>query len=76
MFDFLAISLGAIVGANLRYCMSRGAAARLLGPVFPFGTLGINVLGSFVVGFFLFWTSERVLVDPRWRLLEIGRAHV
>ena len=70
MLDFLAISLGAIVGANLRYWMSR-AAARLLGPVFPFGTLGINVLGSFVVGFFLVWTSERVLVDPRWRLLVV-----
>ena len=70
MLDFLAISLGAIVGANLRYWMSRGSA-RLLGPVFPYGTLSINVLGSFVVGFFLIWTSERVLVDPRWRLLVI-----
>src|ERR1700758_4412354 len=50
--------------------MSRGAA-RLLGPVFPYGTLSINVLGSFVVGFFLIWTSERVLVDPRWRLLVV-----
>ena len=70
MFDFLAISLGAIVGANLRYWMSRGAA-RFLGPVFPYGTLVINVLGSFVVGFFVVWTTERVLVDPRWRLLVV-----
>ena len=70
MLDFLVISLGAIVGANLRYWMSR-SAARLLGPVFPYGTLSINVLGSFVVGFFLIWTSERVLVDPRWRLLVV-----
>lgn len=68
MLDFLAISVGAIVGANLRYWMSR-SAVRLLGPVFPYGTLSINVLGSFVLGFFLVWTSERVLVDPRWRLL-------
>ena len=68
MLDFLAISAGAIVGANLRYWMSR-SAVRLLGPVFPYGTLTINVLGSFVLGFFLVWTSERVLVDPRWRLL-------
>ena len=68
MLDFLAISAGAIVGANLRYWMSR-SVARLLGPVFPYGTLGINVMGSFVLGFFLVWTSERVLADPRWRLL-------
>ena len=68
VLDFLAISVGAIVGANLRYWMSR-SAVRWLGPVFPYGTLSINVLGSFVLGFFLVWTSERVLVDPRWRLL-------
>jgi CrcB protein len=68
VLDFLAISLGAIVGANLRYWMSR-YAVRVLGPVFPYGTLGINVLGSFVLGFFLVWTTERVMVDPRWRLL-------
>lgn len=68
MFDFLAISLGAIIGANLRYWMSR-YAVRLLGPVFPYGTLAINVLGSFVLGFFLVWTTERAIVDPRWRLL-------
>ena len=68
MFDFLAISLGAVAGANLRYWMSR-YAVRLLGPVFPYGTLTINVLGSFVLGFFLVWTTERAVVDPRWRLL-------
>ncbi|MGC2193336.1 MAG: fluoride efflux transporter CrcB [Terriglobales bacterium] len=68
MLDFLAVSAGAVVGANLRYWMSR-SALRLLGPVFPYGTLTINVLGSFLLGFFLVWTTERVMVDPRWRLL-------
>jgi CrcB protein len=70
VLDFLAISLGAIAGANARYWLSR-YAARFLGPVFPYGTLIINVLGSLIVGFFLIWTSERVLVDPRWRLLVV-----
>jgi fluoride exporter len=68
--DFLAISVAAIVGANLRYLLSR-LAARELGPVFPYGTLFINMVGSFIVGFFVIWTSERVLVDPRWRLLIV-----
>ncbi len=70
MLDILAISLGAIAGANARYFFSR-YAARMLGPVFPYGTLIINVAGSLIVGFFLIWTSERVLVDPRWRLLVV-----
>ena len=70
MINFIAISLGAIVGANARYIISR-YAAKLLGPVFPYGTLIINVGGSFIVGWFLIWTSERVLIDPRWRLLVV-----
>ena len=70
MKDFLAISVAAIVGANLRYLLSR-LAARELGPVFPYGTLFINIVGSFIVGFFIIWTTERVLLDPRWRLLVV-----
>ena len=70
MKDFLAISLAAIVGANLRYLLSR-FAAREFGLLFPYGTLAINVIGSFIVGFFVIWTTERALVDPRWRLLVV-----
>jgi CrcB protein len=68
--DFLAISAAAIVGANLRYLLSR-LAAKELGPVFPYGTLFINIVGSFIVGWFIIWTTERVLIDPRWRLLVV-----
>jgi len=68
--DFVIVSVGAIVGANARWVISR-YAARLLGPVFPYGTLIINIAGSLIVGFFIIWTTERVLVDPRWRLLIV-----
>ena len=68
--ELLVISLGAIVGANARYLLSR-FAVRVLGPVFPYGTLFINVLGSMIVGFFVIWTTERVLADARWRLLIV-----
>jgi CrcB protein len=68
--DFFTISLGAIAGANARYFLSR-YAAKVMGPVFPYGTLVINVTGSIVVGFFMIWATERVLIDPRWRLLIV-----
>ena len=70
MLDILVISIGAIAGANARYLLSRYSAT-VLGPVFPYGTLIINLLGSLIVGFFMIWTSERVLVDARWRLLVV-----
>ena len=68
MRDILWISLGAVAGANLRYFVSR-LAARFLSSTFPYSTLFINVTGSFLLGFFLVWTSERVLADPKWRML-------
>ncbi|HEV2729811.1 MAG TPA: fluoride efflux transporter CrcB [Terriglobales bacterium] len=70
MLDFVIVSIGAVAGANLRWIVSR-YAAKFLGPVFPYGTLIINIAGSLIVGFFITWTTERVLADPRWRLLIV-----
>ena len=70
MKNFIVISIAAIAGANLRFFLSR-LAAKEFGPVFPAGTLIINIVGSFIVGFFVIWTSERVLLDPRWRVLVV-----
>ena len=70
MKDFLAISIAAIVGANFRFLLSR-LASKEFGPTFPVGTLLINILGSFIVGFFVIWSTERVLMDPRWRVLVV-----
>ncbi len=66
--NILWISAGAIGGANARYFLSRWMARNVTASV-PYGTLLINVSGSLVLGFFMAWTTERVLADPRWRLL-------
>jgi fluoride exporter len=64
----LIISLGAIVGANLRYFVSQ-YVAQWVPSSFPYGTLVINISASFLLGLFMVWTSERMVADPRWRLL-------
>ncbi len=66
--NYLWIALGAIVGASARYFLS-GFVARSVSAAFPYGTLLINLTGSFVLGFFVIYSTERVLLDPRWRLL-------
>lgn len=68
MQTVLWISLGAVLGANARYFLSR-FIARVASSALPYPTLLINCTGSFVLGFFLVWTAEIVLADPRWRLL-------
>jgi fluoride exporter len=65
--NYLWISLGAVVGACARYFLS-GFVARYVSATFPYGTLIINITGSLVLGFFLIYSTERVLLDPRWRL--------
>lgn len=67
MQTVLLISLGAVLGANLRYFIAQ-YVARIVPSDFPYGTLVINISASFVLGFFMIWTTQRVLADPRWRL--------
>jgi CrcB protein len=65
---YLWVAFGAVVGACARYFLS-GFVAKIHSSSFPYGTLLINITGSLMLGFFLVWTSERVLVNSRWRLL-------
>src|ERR1700732_1723307 len=66
--NYLWIALGAVVGASARYFLST-LIARNFSSAFPYGTLLINITGSLVLGFFLIFSTERALLDPRWRLL-------
>jgi len=66
--NYVWIALGAIVGASTRYFLSV-LVSRNFVSAFPLGTLLINITGSLVLGFFLVFSTERALLDPRWRLL-------
>lgn len=46
---YLAISIGAVLGANARFLLGGWILDRM-GPEFPFGTLLINASGSFAIG--------------------------
>lgn len=66
--NYVWIALGAVVGASARYFLST-LIARDFATAFPYGTLLINITGSLILGFFLIFSTERALLDPRWRLL-------
>lgn len=55
----LQVALGGAIGASLRY-ISGGAALRLLGGGFPFGTMFVNITGSFIMGLAAFYMLERM----------------
>lgn len=49
MQTLLAVALGGAAGASARYMVS-AALLRLMGDAFPYGTLFVNVVGSFLMG--------------------------
>lgn len=51
MFAYMWIAIGGALGTTARFWLS-GVVARSFGETFPWGTLVINVTGSFVIGFF------------------------
>ena len=63
MASYLWIAIGSALGGVARYWFS-GVVARLIGETFPWGTLFINVIGSFIIGFFATLTGPdgRILV--------------
>lgn len=48
---YLWIAIGGALGSMARFWLG-AAVAEILGPQFPWGTIFINILGSFVIGFF------------------------
>ena len=56
MTSYFWIAVGSALGGVARYWFS-GVVARLIGETFPWGTLVVNVTGSFIIGFCP-WTSR------------------
>jgi len=72
MNQILAIAGGGAIGAVLRYWMSNLVYA-FSGRGFPYGTLSVNVLGSFLMGFLFILLLERLSNDLTLRaFLLIG----
>jgi len=66
MLRWLVIGAFGFIGTIVRYAV-QGGAQRLLGSAFPYGTLAVNVTGSFLVGFLATLMLERAFVSPLWR---------
>jgi fluoride exporter len=66
MLQIIVIAVGGALGSLARYGMSNGVYA-LLGRGFPWGTLAVNVLGSFLMGLLFVLFLERMTLAPEWR---------
>jgi CrcB protein len=67
--DWLLVAVGGALGSVARYGCS-GLAARLVGESFPWGTIAVNVVGSFLIGLIAAFAipEGRVLLPANVRL--------
>lgn len=68
MEKYVAMGVGAVAGAFCRYWLGLWSADKW-GTHFVYGTLFINLIGSFVLGFFLALHLDRGLFTPTARYL-------
>lgn len=68
MGRLLLISLGGAVGTAARYLLSLWLL-RSLGPAFPYGTLAVNVIGSFLLGAIMQAGLDTTLLSPTARVV-------
>ena len=66
MGRLLLISLGGALGTAARYLLSVWLL-RALGPAFPYGTLAVNVIGSFLLGVIMQAGLDTNLLSPTTR---------
>lgn len=66
MLRWLVIGGFGFIGTIVRYAV-QGGTQRLLGSAYPYGTLAVNVSGSFLVGFAATLMLERAAVSPLFR---------
>jgi len=66
----LSVALGGAVGASARYLFA-AQMLRLMGPGFPWGTLGVNIIGSFAMGVLVELTALRLSIGPEMRVFLV-----
>ena len=72
MNQILAVAIGGALGALSRYWMV-GLVSRLFERNFPYGTLAVNVLGSFLIGIGYIVIVQRLHVASEWHaILMVG----
>jgi CrcB protein len=70
MYQILLVALGGAIGSVARY-LTGILSSRLFGPNFPWGTLAVNILGSFAIGLLIELIARRLNASADMRLFLV-----
>ncbi|BAF61192.1 fluoride efflux transporter CrcB [Candidatus Vesicomyidisocius calyptogenae] len=68
LFTIFVIGIGATIGASMRYYLTQLMNATLISD-FPYSTLAVNILGSFLAGILVVIILERATLHEAYRLM-------
>jgi len=68
MIKYIHLIIGGAIGTIARYALS-GAAYRVFGSGFPYGTFFVNLIGCFILGFLVSFSERKLFLDVNIRLL-------
>jgi fluoride exporter len=72
LLKYVLVGMGGCLGSILRFWVSTYIGSRI-GTRFPYGTLVVNITGSFLVGLVLAFLTARTEWGSNWRyLIPIG----
>ncbi len=70
--NYVMVGAGAAIGGMARYWLSQ-LIHKYFVTAFPYGTLTINIVGSFALGFFMYYLSARKMISSEMQLfLTVG----
>lgn len=67
MYHLILVAIGGAIGSSLRHLVNL-ASLRLVGANFPWGTMAINIAGSFAMGAFIELLARRFNASNELRL--------
>ena len=67
-YKLLLVATGGMLGSIARYLTAKSIHEKL-GPGFPYGTLAVNIAGSFILGLMYAWLSRKTVDSENIRLL-------
>lgn len=68
MKNYILVSTGAAFGGAARYWLT-SSLYTIFPLTFPYGTLSVNFIGSFIIGIVMFYFDSSKLINPEFRIL-------